>query len=536
MSIQNKLLILILGLLTLSAINAGAGLYGMHNGNTDLRTMYDQRLVPLRDLKQIVDAYAVNIVDTNHKVRNGNLSLSDGIASLDYAAELIRRQWQDYQARPLTSDEQALVAAIQPLMVRADDATRQLRQLFAQGDEEAIARFAIDNLYPAIDPVSEAFSRLIEVQLAEASRQHQQAESHYQQALWLQLSLLLGGALAAFALSWRLIRHNVVKPLRAAGQVMAAIAEGDLSQPQPTAGNDEVGEIMRQLGVMQQGLRHLIAALRQNVVAVNGAAGELTASAKATAHVSQVQSLAASGVAASVEQLSVSIDQVHHHSHDARAITLASGQQLNQSTAVIHRATDGIRSIADAVNTAAATIHELEQLSDQISSIVGVISAIAAQTNLLALNAAIEAARAGAAGRGFAVVADEVRNLAERTSHSTQEIASMIERIQNGSRRAVAEMQAGVERVNQGVALSIQAGDSVEAIRSSGDQVNAVVDAIGDAIREQSAAARDITARVEEIAQGAEQNSSAVAQTAAAAVQLQQLATHLDELAGRFRV
>ncbi|AJQ94062.1 methyl-accepting chemotaxis protein [Gynuella sunshinyii] len=62
-------------------------------------------------------------------------------------------------------------------------------------------------------------------------------------------------------------------------------------------------------------------------------------------------------------------------------------------------------------------VEDLQKSSDEVLSILKVISGIADQTNLLALNAAIEAARAGDAGRGFAVVADEVRQL----SHNTQE-------------------------------------------------------------------------------------------------------------------
>jgi methyl-accepting chemotaxis protein len=112
------------------------------------------------------------------------------------------------------------------------------------------------------------------------------------------------------------------------------------------------------------------------------------------------------------------------------------------------------------------------------------------------------------------VVADEVRKLAERTGKSTQEIGGMIGKIQQGTQRAVQEMEAGVKRVNEGVNLAHQAGDSVTGIRDSAERVTHAVDDISLALKEQTVAARDIAQKVERIAQGAEENSAAVAQTA----------------------
>jgi len=120
--------------------------------------------------------------------------------------------------------------------------------------------------------------------------------------------------------------------------------------------------------------------------------------------------------------------------------------------------------IAESVRETAGKVEELGKRSDQIGRIVGVINDIADQTNLLALNAAIEAARAGEQGRGFAVVADEVRKLAERTTMSTKEIATMIEAVQGDTRLAVEAMEQGTRQVAKGVATTQKAGEALKEI------------------------------------------------------------------------
>lgn len=330
--------------------------------------------------------------------------------------------------------------------------------------------------------------------------------------------------------------NRIYRSLREAHTLASAIAAGDLSGPTPTIGKDEVGELVGKLTQMRRHLLDLITAVHRTVEAVEYSAGELSVSTRSSASDGEAQSTAASGMAAAMEELSSSINQVEGHAHEARTITQSSGKQSEESGRIIHDAADEMRTMANAVNGTADTIRELQNLSGQISSIVNAIKEIADQTNLLALNAAIEAARAGEQGRGFAVVADEVRKLAERTSNSTQQVTSMIANIQEVTQRAVQGMDGGVQRMTEGVALADKAGLSLADIRSGNDQVTRAVDEITHTLKEQVTAAREVSRQVEQIAQGAERNSVTVAQTALSAQHLKEQAQQLGVLANRFRI
>ena len=354
--------------------------------------------------------------------------------------------------------------------------------------------------------------------------------------IFLGWGLLIGGFIAV---SLALVGRNVIKTIggdpQNALQVTQRISAGDLTSDVLCASGD-TNSVLAGMKMMQQTLREMIEEIGQGAEQLSTASNQLLKASEEVASRSRQQSESASSMAAAVEEMTVSIDQVAVNAREAHNISVQAGDLSGKGSLVIQNAATEMNKISEAVQSSSDIIEDLGRQSDQITSIVKTIREIADQTNLLALNAAIEAARAGEQGRGFAVVADEVRKLAERTSLSTTEIASMVERIQKGTRNAVSSMETGVIQAGKGVELAGQAGASITEIRDGALRVMHVVNNISDSIREQGAASTDIAKSIEHIAQMSEESASAVQNTADAARHLQQLSSNLHNSVSRFKL
>ena len=164
----------------------------------------------------------------------------------------------------------------------------------------------------------------------------------------------------------------------------------------------------------------------------------------------------------------------------------------------------------------------IQQSSNRIADIIGVIDGIAFQTNILALNAAVEAARAGEQGRGFAVVATEVRNLAKRSADAAKEIKGLI--------------SDSVDKVETGNRQVDQAGRTMAEIVNSIKQVARIMGDISEASREQSAGIEQVSLAVTQMDEVTQQNAALVEQAAAAAESLEDQAHNLAKAVSIFKV
>ena len=530
---------------TIFYIAAALAWFGLAAGRDSLQRVYSERMIPVMQMTRFRELLTANRIELllalQHAPQGAFVALHDhpvglhldrierNTAELNRLFDALRETFDDAEERKLFAAFEAARAAWLAKLNASVTALKAGDFSLAVG-AAALAAGRVE-FQAAID----ALQALADYEAELARQEYVAAEERHAATRAILIALIVGGAILGTLMGVLTLRRLRIG-LAQANRTAQAIAAGDLTVTAPISGNDEIAALLREMASMQAALREMVAAIGRETTQLNHQSGALTVTAGQGATIAQRQSDATSSMAAAVEELSVSIDQVEEHAGDVRRITQQASEQSTRSAQVIQAAAGEIHRIAAAVTESAEDIRSLETLSGRISGIVNVIREIADQTNLLALNAAIEAARAGEQGRGFAVVADEVRKLAERTAASTGEIGTMIDEIQQGARTAAAGMQTSVARVEEGVGLANEAGNSVGQISAATAQVTQAVDGIGFTLKEQATSARDIAARVESVSQGTENLAANTQQTATAAQELTRIAATLDQLAGRFRL
>jgi methyl-accepting chemotaxis protein len=291
------------------------------------------------------------------------------------------------------------------------------------------------------------------------------------------------------------------------GRALEGLAGGDLSVSLGDIG-PEYAKLREDFNTAVGALHQAIAAIAETGHVVRENAADISDATGNLSRRTEQQAAALEETAAALDEITATVRTASERAHEARGMVSDTKESAGRSGEIVRNAIDAMGRI--------------EGSSNQIGQIISVIDEIAFQTNLLALNAGVEAARAGEAGRGFAVVAQEVRELAQRSANAAKEIKMLIG---NSARE-----------VESGVALVRSTGDALVEIAELVERVNAHVETIAIAAREQATGLQEINASVNQMDQMTQQNAAMVEETTAASQTLAEQSLHLQSLLTAFKL
>lgn len=389
----------------------------------------------------------------------------------------------------------------------------------------------IDNLSKNMSQAAKVLMLNIQALVQNQELKRNQSNS---QAKTIVIAVLIMAFLVGPFLSW-FISRQIIIPLKQTLETAKTIASGDLSSNISSDRQDEMGGLLRAMGEMNNTLKEVLTQIDNSVIQLASSAEQLSTVTEQNSAGMQNQRSETDQVAAAIHEMTATVQEVSANAESAAFAAKEADHTTSTGNKKVVEAVQQIELLAQEISATAEAMARLQADSDSIGSVLDVIKSVAEQTNLLALNAAIEAARAGEAGRGFAVVADEVRSLASRTQTSTEEIESLISKLQKGTLESAEMMTKSRTLSDDAVSLSQEAGVMLVDIASAVSRIQDMTHQIAAASEQQSSVAEDINKSVVKVRDIAEQTAQGAEETAHSAEDLANLGLTLKGLLARFK-
>src|SRR5574341_55881 len=341
------------------------------------------------------------------------------------------------------------------------------------------------------------------------------------------LGILIGLVLAF------VMPKSLTTEIRTLAATAHIVAEGDLTRDVPVNTTDEVGGLAAAFNQMLGSLREVVrevkttagqvttsaVALSASAEEMNGATEEIAATVEQIAKGAEHQASLVEQTSKVMRQMADAINEIAARAKSAAEAAAEAGYTAQTGGKSAREAMDKMKGVFSIIEGAAAGVKGFSDKTQQIGTIVDVITKIAQQTHLLALNATIEAARAVEAGRGFAVVAEEVRKLATEAATSTEKIAAIIKQIQAENIKVAGSIEVATREISSGREVLTYTGDALEDIvRVVVEEVKKVQE-ISALTQQQTQGAQELVKTIDEIAKVAEDNAASTEEASAATTQ-----------------
>ncbi|GIJ45296.1 hypothetical protein Val02_21820 [Virgisporangium aliadipatigenens] len=519
LTVRSKISIAV-GVTVLSTLAvAGAGFTQTGNLNTAITTINERNVAGLSQITGIRQAFGEVVLYGMQSRVADEQSRPPLIAKLNTAIGNTDELFKTYAGREVEDAEwQGLVQNFDAFWTMFKEAAKTLES----ADPASVGYTSAAGDYtPSLARVDWATADLTEYENNAAGLMATAAQATVDRARWTIGTVLLVGMVLALVLTQAAARA-IVRPLGEVQRVMEAVAGGDLTRRARVRSRDELGKMAAAVNRAADEMRSAMHTLADNAVTLSSSADELTRTSDQIAAVATSVSQRAQTVTSAAGQVSQNVQTV-----------AAGATEMGSSIQEIARSTRDGSDVAEQAVTAAQTTNDimskLNTSSNEIGTIVKVISAIAEQTNLLALNATIEAARAGDAGRGFAVVAGEVKDLSQETARATEDITRQVETIQTDSRAALAAIATITEIIGR-------IDESQTTIAVALEEQTATTKEMSRSIEFASDGSGEIASSISAVADGAQQTMIGAEANQLAANDLARMSADLMQVVARFRL